>query len=332
MCEGVSMRQLYNKGIEEAGTTFNLFDGMTLEIDIDGIKTETAFNEGDVKYISEYRRNPKLYDMFFLDNYGEIAYSFIRSISDISIEDYRMRVSAWQLMNKYKLNKLYDASLLIYKPLDNYAENTERTIEGNITEVQNGKEITGNTYGKKTTRTGTEVNTLERGTSQTESGAIVHEKTGTETSTRNGLVGTVTLKEVNPSDDDTFVGTDRETVTGNNGTEENKLAFSNRSDVDRYDDRVTTYGGKDTAKTTYESVQDADSGSDTTTKNVENMENVRTWNGYKETETAHGCSRGDTSQHLLTEERAVADWSFWEEMYLDFLKNLTTNVYMERGC
>ena len=79
-------------------------------------------------------------------------------------------------------------------------------------------------------------------------------------------------------------------------------------------------------------MQDSDSGTDTTTRNVENMENVHTWNGYKETETAHGCSRGDTSQHLLREERAVAEWSFWNELYLDFLKNLTTNTYIERGC
>ena len=52
------------------------------------------------------------------------------------------------------------------------------------------------------------------------------------------------------------------------------------------------------------------------------MTTEKTWNGYKETENMHGCSRGDTSQHLLSEERAVADWSFWNELYMDFLKNL----------
>lgn len=318
---GVSMLQLYDKGAQELGEVFDLFSGLLPDNE-----------KATIDFIAEYEKKPKLYDMMFLYKYGTIAYSLIRPLSDISIEDYQWRVSAWQLMNKYKLNKLYQASLLKYEPLNNYNENVTRKISGNISDVQNGKEVTGNEYGKTTTRTGSEVNALERNTTQTETGAIVHEKTGTETSTRTGLVGTVTVKEVNPSDDSAFVDTDRETVSGNDGTEESKLAFDNRSDVDRYDNRVTEYGGKDTSTTMYESIQDADGGTDTTTRNVENMENVRTWNDYTETETAFGCSRGDTSQHLLTEERTVADWSFWEEMYLDFLKNLTTNTYIGGGC
>ena len=321
MSEGVTMRQLYNKGVEELGQSFNLFSGLLPDDE-----------KATIKYVAEYEKKSKLYDMYFLDNYGEIAYSLIRPLSDISIEDFQWRVSAWQLMNKYKLNKLYDASLLTYKPLDNYSENTERTIEGSISDVQNGKEITGNEYGKTTTRTGAEINALQKNTTQTETGSLVHEKVGTETNTRTGLVGTVTTKEVNPSDDGGFFGTDKETVESNNGTETNNLTFDQRSDVDRYDNRQTAYGGTDTNTHTYDAVQDTDSGVDTTTRNVENMENVHTWNGYKETETAHGCSRGDTSQHLLSEDRAVSDWSFWNELYLDFLKNLTTNTYIERRC
>lgn len=321
MNNGVTLRQVYNKGVQELGAVFNLFSGLLPDVE----KTT-------IKYVAEYEKNPKLYDMFFLDNYGEIAYSLIRPLSDISIEDFQWRVSAWQLMNKYKLNKLYEASLLTYKPLDNYSENTERTIEGTITDVQNGKETTGNEYGKTTTRTGAEINALQRNTTQTETGSLVHEKVGTETNTRSGLVGSVTTREVSPSDDGGFFGTDRETVEDGEGTETNNLTFDSRSDVDRYDGRETAFGGTDTNTRTYDAVQDADSGVDTTTRNVENMENVRTWNGYKETETAHGCSRGDTSQHLLTEERAVADWSFWNALYLDFIRNLTTSTYMERGC
>lgn len=321
MNKGVTLRQLYNKGTAELGAVFNLFSGLLPDDE-----------KSTIKYISEYEKNPKLYDMFFLDNYGEIAYSLVRTLSDISIEDFQWRVSAWQLMNKYKLNKLYDASLLTYRPLDNYAENAERTIEGSIADVQNGKETVGNEYGKTTTRTGAEINTLQKNTTQTETGALIHEKVGSETNIRTGLVGSVTTKEVNPSDDGGFFGTDRETVESGNGTETNNLTFDDRSDVDRYDDRQTAYGGSDTNTHVYDAVQDTDGGIDTTTRNVENMENVRTWDGYKETESSHGCSRGDTSQHLLSEERAVADWSFWKELYLDFLRNLTTNTYIERGC
>ena len=98
MSKGVTMRQLYNKGIEELGQTFNLFSGLLPEDE----KTT-------IKYIAEYEKKPKLYDMYFLDNYGDIAYSLIRPLSDISIEDFHWRVSAWQLMNKYKLNKLYES-------------------------------------------------------------------------------------------------------------------------------------------------------------------------------------------------------------------------------
>ena len=62
MSKGVTMRQLYNKGVEEVGVGFNLFSGFSPDDE-----------KATIKYVVEYEKNPKLYDMYFLDNYGEIA-------------------------------------------------------------------------------------------------------------------------------------------------------------------------------------------------------------------------------------------------------------------
>ena len=109
-------------------------------------------------------------------------------------------------------------------------------------------------------------------------------------------------------------------------------SYTGRVNTDKYNDYRTQQTGKNTDTLTYGDVKDTHSGTDTTTHRVDNMTTEKTWKGYKETEDMHGCSRGDTSQHLLTEERTVADWSFWNELYMDFLKNLTTNTYIERWC
>lgn len=321
MIKGVTIRQLYNKGVEELGQTFNLFSGLLPDDE-----------KSAIKYIAEYEKKPKLYDMYFLDNYGEIAYSLIRPLSDISIEDFQWRVSAWQLMNKYKLNKLYDASLLTYKPLDNYSEHTERAIEGSISDVQNGSETNGTEYGGVMTRTGTETNTAEKGVTETTNGNIEHSIAGSEKTEKSGLIGSTTVKSVNPSDDSNFVDSEKETISGGNGVEQMATSYTGRVNTDKYNDYRTQQTGKNTDTLTYGDVKDTHSGTDTTTHRVDNMTTEKTWKGYKETENMHGCSRGDTSQHLLTEERAVANWSFWNELYLDFLKNLTTNTYIERRC
>ena len=122
MSKGVTIRQLYNKGVEELGQTFNLFSGLLPDDE-----------KSTIKYIAEYEKKPKLYDMYFLDNYGEIAYSLIRPLSDISIEDFQWRVSAWQLMNKYKLNKLYESSLLTYnKSYASTCSNLSGTLSSSI--------------------------------------------------------------------------------------------------------------------------------------------------------------------------------------------------------
>ena len=109
-------------------------------------------------------------------------------------------------------------------------------------------------------------------------------------------------------------------------------SYIGRVNTDTYNDYRTQQTGKNTDTLTYGNVTDTHSGTDTTTHRVDNMTTEKTWNNYRETENMHGCSRGDTSQHLLTEERTVADWSFWQELFLDFLKNLTTNIYIERWC
>lgn len=321
MCKGVTLRQLYNKGVKELGAVFNFFSGLLPDDE-----------KATIKYVAEYEKNPKLYDMFFLDNYGEIAYSLIRPLSDISIEDFQWRVSSWQLMNKYKLNKLYEASLLVYKPLDNYIEHTERTISGSVSDVQSGSETNGTEYGKVNKRTGSETNVMEKGVKETTNGSIAHEIAGTENSEKKGLIGSVATKAVNPSDDRAFIDSEKETVSDGGGVEQTSLTYSNRTNTDTYNDFRTEQSGKNTDTLTYGDVTDAQSGTDTSTHTVNDMTNKKTWNDYREVEEAHGCSRGDTSQHLLNEERVVANWSFWQELYLDFLKNLTTNTYLERGC
>ena len=49
MSKGVTMRQLYNKGVEELGQTFNLFSGLLPEDE-----------KSTIKYIAEYEKKPKL--------------------------------------------------------------------------------------------------------------------------------------------------------------------------------------------------------------------------------------------------------------------------------
>ena len=51
MIKGVTMRQLYNKGTEELGQSFNLFSGLLPDDE-----------KATIKYIAEYEKKPKLYD------------------------------------------------------------------------------------------------------------------------------------------------------------------------------------------------------------------------------------------------------------------------------
>ena len=182
------------------------------------------------------------------------------------------------------------------------------------------------------TRTGSETNTAEKGVTETTNGNIEHSIAGSEKTEKSGLIGSTTIKSVNPSDDRDFVDSEKETISGGGGTEQMATSYTGRVNTDTYNDYRTQQTGKNTDTLTYGNVTDTHSGTDMATHRVDNMTTEKTWKGYKETENMHGCSRGDTSQHLLTEERAVADWSFWQELFLDFLKNLTTNTYIERGC
>lgn len=149
--------------------------------------------------------------------------------------------------------------------------------------------------------------TIEGTHTNTKNGNIQESREGDNISTRSGSVeGTETSG--------TSVTTDKKVSTYDNNNKPQESV-------------ITTPNGNDTSSTTYNNVTDENIIDEVKSTMFTNVADVESWEDYKETIIQRGCSRGDTSQHLIDEERRIALFSFYSTIFDDIANTIFMGVW-----
>ena len=146
-------------------------------------------------------------------------------------------IGIWSQKEKPYWNRVYQASLAEYNPIENYRRNETETIVDGKTEEHSGTDT--NTAGGTDTlaRTGTDTDT--------ESGTESFRKTGTDTDTESGT------ESFRKSGTDTNTASGSDTTTGSSETKDtnsgtdmvlNKITGFDSNDLVTHDSSDTTYG------------------------------------------------------------------------------------------
>lgn len=146
---------------------------------------------------------------------------------------------------------------------------------------------------------------------------------GTHTNTKNGNIqesteGNKTNIRTGSVDNTDIIGTSITTNTNVSTYDSNNKP---RETV------TTTPSGSDTSKTIYNNVKDENVVGNVKSTMFTNVADVESWNGYKEVIVQDGCSRGDTSQHLIEEERRIALFSFYSTLFDDIANTIFMGVW-----
>lgn len=254
-------------------------------------------------WLQEYIQNHDYIDQMYDTMYGAIIFDIFKESLDNT--EYNARIDAWVRFNEYEFDKLYATLALDYNPLDNYREHKVHTVEGKVEHSTSGSTSTSTSESVTATRSG--ASEVEYLGSETTSSTPLKEQTVTH-KTAPTNVG-IAYTDEHPEGAGWLAKDQTVTEYLGSQTAEETTSFSGRKD-----------------KTTFDNVQDktnTQAGASTGTNTVTTDE----WKDYREETTEDGCSRGDTSQHLLTEERAVADWSFWNVIFSKYNQFMTTGTY-----
>lgn len=250
-----------------------------------------------------YLVNKDEIDAALIMNSGNIVFDFIAEAENYTQAQYNATINAFLIATEYQLLKLWDTTKLEYHPLDNYREHMKKTIKGAIDHDMIGDMHVQNSGAITNVRNGNET----------------FEQAGTETDVLHPLHSRETIEYKSPYNaplEDTtqeavfYPESKREEVVPSGSDETTDHHFIGRTDT-----------------TTYNDVTDTNTDTRETTTSFNNRKNRDSWDNYEEEVTEDGCSRGDTSQHLLEEERRISDWSFWYSLFGLYVRYVTTGLY-----
>ena len=221
-------------------------------------------------------------------------------------------IGLWSYKELPYWQRVYNASLLEYNPIENYRRNETETIEDDRTEEHSGADVNRSSGTDSLARTGSDTFTESGSETLSKTGTVVNEASGSDTT--DGNSETNYEEGGNDRTDHNISGYDSNTLVANT---EDETYYGKTEDTASEAETTTTYGRTDTqtnntedettfGKVTTETLNTTDTTTHGKTDTLTHGEKIEHGGSTERTVLAYGNIGVTTSQEMLTQELEIA--------------------------